>query len=124
MINDHPVHAILPIATLIGLLVRFLGSVISSEYGDYGLNDDTCFTLMVLLVRALGHSFPRDYIVIEGDSNDYVGKGFSGGKIAILPSTKSTFLAQINIIIGNIAFYGATAAMLIFAEGWRTFLRK
>ena len=47
-------------------------------------------------------------LTLEGDSNDYVGKGLSGGKIIVAPSPKATFKAEDNVIIGNTAFYGAT----------------
>jgi glutamate synthase (ferredoxin) len=46
---------------------------------------------------------------LEGDANDYVGKGLSGGKIAVFPPTGSRFPAEDNIIIGNVALYGATS---------------
>ena len=46
---------------------------------------------------------------LEGDANDYVGKGLSGGEIIIYPPRNSTFLSEENIIIGNVAFYGATS---------------
>ena len=46
---------------------------------------------------------------LEGDSNDYFGKGLSGGKLIVKPDAKSTFLAKENIIIGNVALYGATS---------------
>ena len=46
--------------------------------------------------------------MLEGDANDYVGKGLSGGKLILYPSKASTFIAEENIIIGNTAFYGAT----------------
>ena len=47
-------------------------------------------------------------LLLEGDSNDYVGKGLSGGKIAVFPSRDATFVAEDNVIIGNVALYGAT----------------
>src|SRR5687768_1376236 len=46
---------------------------------------------------------------LEGDANDYLGKGLSGGKIILFPPTGSTFVPEDNIIIGNVAFYGATS---------------
>ena len=46
---------------------------------------------------------------LEGDANDYVGKGLSGGKIIVYPPAGSTFAPEENIIIGNVAFYGATS---------------
>ena len=48
-------------------------------------------------------------INLEGDSNDYFGKGLSGGKLIVSPSKKSTYKAEENIIIGNVALYGATS---------------
>ena len=53
-------------------------------------------------------------IELEGDANDYVGKGLSGGKIIIYPPAGSTFIAEDNIIIGNVALYGATAGEVYF----------
>src|SRR4029077_20424240 len=53
---------------------------------------------------------PRgETLELEGDANDYVGKGLSGGKIIVYPSKKATFVPEDNILIGNVAFYGATA---------------
>ncbi len=47
--------------------------------------------------------------LLEGDANDYVGKGLSGGKIIVYPSAKATFVPEDNIIVGNVALYGATS---------------
>ena len=47
-------------------------------------------------------------MTIEGDANDYFGKGLSGGRLVIHPPARSTFAAETNIIIGNVALYGAT----------------
>jgi glutamate synthase (ferredoxin) len=47
-------------------------------------------------------------LTLEGDSNDYLGKGLSGGKIIVFPPKAATFVAEDNVIIGNVAFYGAT----------------
>ena len=52
---------------------------------------------------------------IEGDANDYVGKGLSGGRIIIYPSSAATFSAADNMIVGNVALYGATAGEVYFA---------
>src|SRR5204863_1403824 len=46
---------------------------------------------------------------LEGDANDYFGKGLSGGKLVAFPPAKATFVPEENIIIGNVAFYGATS---------------
>ena len=48
-------------------------------------------------------------LVLEGDSNDYCGKGLSGGRIVVLPPREATFVPEENVIIGNVAFYGATS---------------
>ena len=53
---------------------------------------------------------------LEGDANDYLGKGLSGGKIIVYPPKKSTFVAEENIIIGNVALYGATSGK-VFING-------
>ena len=51
---------------------------------------------------------------LEGDSNDYVGKGLSGGRVIIYPPHESTFVAEENVIIGNVALYGATGGRAFF----------
>ena len=51
---------------------------------------------------------------IRGDANDYVGKGLSGGKIIVAPSAESKFIPEKNILIGNVALYGATAGEAYF----------
>ena len=48
-------------------------------------------------------------LTLEGDSNDYIGKGLSGGRLIVYPPASSTFAAEENIIVGNVAFYGATS---------------
>ena len=53
-------------------------------------------------------------ITVEGDANDYVGKGLSGGKICIFPPKSSPFKSQENVIIGNVALYGATSGKAFF----------
>jgi len=53
-------------------------------------------------------------IELEGDANDYVGKGLSGGKITVYPDRRSTFNAEENILIGNVALYGATSGKAFF----------
>ncbi len=51
---------------------------------------------------------------LEGDANDYVGKGLSGGKIIVYPPRNSTFLPEENILIGNVVLYGATSGEAFF----------
>ena len=59
--------------------------------------------------QSFGAFVPRGMtLTLEGDANDYVGKGLSGGKIIVYPAKGSTFVAEENVIIGNVALYGAT----------------
>lgn len=88
-----------------------LGSEISRRYGDEGLPEDT---ISLSFVGSAGQSFgafiPKGLtLTLEGDANDYVGKGLSGGKIIIYPPREATFRAEDNVIIGNVAFFGATS---------------
>ena len=90
-----------------------LGSEISRRYGDEGLPEDT---ISLSFVGSAGQSFgafiPKGLtLTLEGDANDYVGKGLSGGKIIIYPPREATFRAEDNVIIGNVAFFGATVVV-------------
>ena len=93
---------------------RTVGSIISSEitklYGEEGLPEGT---IEVKFTGSAGQSFGAFAckgmtLKLFGDSNDYFGKGLSGGKIIVAPGLKSNFVAEKNIIIGNVALYGAT----------------
>lgn len=108
--NKEHVHVILPIHNVNRVVGTILGSDVTRRYGSEGLPNDT---IRLHFNGSAGQSFgafvPRGITLsLEGDANDYVGKGLSGGKIAIFPSEQSTFAAEENIIIGNVAFYGAT----------------
>ena len=54
-------------------------------------------------------------MTLEGDANDYVGKGLSGGRVVVFPPKKSTFVAEENIVIGNVVLYGATSGEAFFS---------
>lgn len=87
-----------------------LGSEITRKYGT-GLKEDT---YVIEAQGSGGQSFgafiPKGLTIeLEGDSNDYFGKGLSGGKLVAFPPKGSTFKADENIIIGNVALYGATS---------------
>lgn len=87
------------------------GSEISRRYGQEGLPEDT---IILSFVGSAGQSFgafaPRGMsLELEGDANDYIGKGLSGAKIIVYPPQTEGFVAEKNIIIGNVAFYGATS---------------
>ncbi|MCG7409008.1 glutamate synthase large subunit [Paenibacillus sp. ACRRX] len=88
-----------------------LGSEVTRKYGAAGLPEDTIrFNFVGSAGQSFGAFVPRGMtLTVEGDSNDYVGKGLSGGKLIVKPSAKATFAAEDNVIIGNTAFYGATS---------------
>ena len=88
-----------------------LGSEITRRHGVEGLPEDT---VKLNFKGSAGQSFgafiPKGVtLTLEGDANDYVGKGLSGGKIIVYPPQGSTFVSSENIIIGNVALYGATS---------------
>ena len=94
---------------------RSFGTMLSGEiaksYGDAGLSDDT---IKVYLEGSAGQSLGAFAakgltLVLEGDANDYLGKGLSGGKIIVYPPKKSIFDPSKNIIAGNTLLYGATS---------------
>jgi glutamate synthase (ferredoxin) len=91
-----------------------LGSEITRRYGPSGLPEDTIqFHFEGSAGQSLGAFIPPGLsLFVEGDANDYVGKGLSGGKIVIRPPKNATFAAEENIVIGNVALYGATAGEL------------
>jgi glutamate synthase (ferredoxin) len=105
------VSATLPIRNTNRVVATILGSELTRRYGPEGLPDDT---VRLHFQGSAGQSFgafvPRGItLILEGDSNDYIGKGLSGGKIIVYPPQGSTFVPEENIIIGNVAFYGATS---------------
>jgi glutamate synthase (NADPH) large chain len=109
---DHrtPVSATLPIRNINRAVGTMLGSAVTRRYGPDGLPADT---IQLSFNGSAGQSFgafvPRGVTLkLEGDANDYVGKGLSGGKIIVFPPREATFNAQENVVIGNVAFYGAT----------------
>jgi len=108
--NGEPVEAILPIKNINRTVGTILGSELTKKYGLDGLPEGT---VRLHFNGSAGQSFgafvPKFMtLILEGDSNDYLGKGLSGGKIVVYPPKASTFVAEENIITGNVAFYGAT----------------
>jgi glutamate synthase (NADPH/NADH) large chain len=88
-----------------------VGSEISKRYGEEGLPEDT---ITLRFTGSAGQSFgafvPKGVTMhLTGDSNDYVGKGLSGGKIIVAPPEESSIVSADNVIIGNVPFYGATS---------------
>ncbi len=101
----------LPITNSDRVVGTIIGSEITRRHGAEGLPEDT---VTLAFNGSAGQSFgafiPRGMtLVLAGDSNDYIGKGLSGGKIIVKPPPGSTFAPEENIIVGNVAFYGATS---------------
>ena len=99
---------------------RTVGTMLSSEivrkYGLAGLPEDT---IQIKFIGSAGQSFGAFLahgvtFTLAGDANDYVGKGLSGGKLILRPSNKSTFVAEENILIGNVVLYGAICGEAYF----------
>ena len=105
-----PVKATLPIINTNRVVGTITGSEITRKWGAKGLPEDT---VHLHFQGSAGQSFgaftPKGMTLeLEGDSNDYIGKGLSGAKIIVYPPAGSPFKADEQIIIGNVAFYGAT----------------
>ena len=108
--NGQTVKIELPIENSNRTVGAMLSGQISKKYGEDGLPEDT---INIKFEGSAGQSFGAFLakgisISLEGDSNDYMGKGMGGGKISIRPPKGATFVAEDNIIIGNVALYGAT----------------
>lgn len=116
--DAQPVKIELPISNVDQAVGTILGNEVTKAYGADGLTEGT---IDIRLRGAAGQSFgafiPRGIkLTLEGDSNDYVGKGLSGGTIVIRPDRESTYAAEQNIIAGNVIGYGATSGS-IFLRG-------
>jgi glutamate synthase (ferredoxin) len=106
----------LPIRNVNRTVGTILGSEITTRHGAEGLPDDT---IRIHFSGSAGQSFgaflPRGItLTLEGDANDYIGKGLSGGKLVVFPPREATFVAEENILIGNVALYGATSGEAYF----------
>jgi glutamate synthase (ferredoxin) len=104
------VVAELPIRNVHRVVGTIVGNEVTKVHGAAGLPDDT---ISIRFRGSAGQSFgafmPRGMtFVLEGDANDYFGKGLSGGRIVVYPPARSSYVPEENIIIGNVAFYGAT----------------
>ena len=116
--RGEKVRAELPIKNVDRVVGTIVGSEITKKHGPNGLPEDT---VLLKFNGSAGQSFgafmPKGMThELEGDANDYFGKGLSGGKLIVYPPKGSTFIAEDNIIIGNVALYGATAGE-IFVRG-------
>jgi glutamate synthase (NADPH/NADH) large chain len=114
--RKEPVDVRLPIRNVHRTVGTILGSEITRRYGPAGLPDDT---IRIHFTGSAGQSFgaflPRGVtLTLEGDSNDYIAKGLSGGKIIVYPPREATFVAEENILVGNVVLYGATSGEAYF----------
>jgi glutamate synthase (ferredoxin) len=109
--GKRPVNLAFPIRNANRATGTMLGYEITRRHGGAGLPDDT---ISLQFTGSAGQSFgafvPRGMtMVLIGDANDGFGKGLSGGKVIAFPPKRSTFKSEENIIVGNVALYGATA---------------
>ncbi len=99
---------------------RTVGAMLSGEiarrYGSAGLPDDTIrFHFSGSAGQSFGAFLAKGVtLTLEGDANDYVGKGLSGGRVIVYPPRTSTFLPEENMLVGNVVLYGATCGRGIF----------
>jgi len=112
----EPVGLRLPIRNINRTVGTLLGYEVTSRYGGEGLPDDT---IHIHFTGSAGQSFgaflPRGItFTLEGDANDYLAKGLSGGKIIVYPPRQATFVPEENILIGNVVLYGATSGEAYF----------
>ncbi len=108
--KDFNIYIEMPVQNTDRATGAMLSYEVSSRYGDAGLPDNT---IQCTFRGSSGQSFGAFLTKgitfrLEGDSNDYFGKGLSGGRLIAVPPAGSTFKAEENIIIGNTALYGAT----------------
>ena len=114
--QQKPVDIILPIVNTHRTVGTILGHHVTRRYGGAGLPEDT---IKIHFNGSAGMSFgaflPQGIsLTLEGDANDYIAKGLSGGKVIVYPPRQSTFIAEKNILIGNVAMYGATQGEAYF----------
>ncbi|HSY79790.1 MAG TPA: glutamate synthase-related protein, partial [Verrucomicrobiae bacterium] len=114
--NREPVEIHLPIRNVNRTVSTMLSAEVSRRFGAEGLPP---YTIQLHLKGSAGQSFgawlaPGVALHLEGDANDYCAKGLSGGFISVRPPKESTFKAEDNIIVGNVALYGATGGEAFF----------
>ena len=106
----------LPVRNTNRTVGTMLGSELTQRYGNNGLPDDTIdITLHGSAGQSFGAFLPSGITLrLWGDANDYVAKGLSGGKVIVRPPAEATFVPEENIVIGNVALYGATSGAAFF----------
>ncbi|MDG5765864.1 glutamate synthase large subunit [Balneolales bacterium ANBcel1] len=108
--EKKPVKAKLPIRNINRVVGTIVGSEITRAHGREGLPEDTIrLTFRGSAGQSFGAFTPKGMTLkLEGDANDYFGKGLSGGKLILSPDGNARFKPEDNIIVGNVSFYGAT----------------
>ncbi len=116
--DKTPVFATFDIRNIDRTIGTLLSNEISKKYGSAGLPDNTInFKFKGSAGQSFGAFAAKGIsFELEGEGNDYVGKGLSGAQLAIYPSERATFVPEDNIIIGNVALYGATSGE-VFIRG-------
>jgi glutamate synthase domain-containing protein 3 len=114
--NKAPIEIKLPIRNVHRTVGAMLSGEIARRYGSAGLPDET---IRFEFTGSAGQSFGAFLakgvtLTLEGDANDYVGKGLSGGRLIVYPPRDSTFLPEQNILVGNVVLYGATSGEAYF----------
>jgi glutamate synthase (ferredoxin) len=114
--NRAPVKLSLPVRNIHRTVGTMLSGEIARRYGSAGLPEDT---VQIHFTGCAGQSFGAFLakgvtLRLEGDANDYVGKGLSGGRLIIYHSHQSEFVPEENILIGNVCLYGATSGEAFF----------
>jgi glutamate synthase (ferredoxin) len=114
--HKERVQLAMPIKNVNRTVGTMLGSELTRLHGFNGLPDDT---IDITFTGSAGQSFgafvPSGITLrLIGDANDYAGKGLSGGKIIVAPPPEATFVPEENIVIGNVALYGATSGAAFF----------
>jgi glutamate synthase (NADPH/NADH) large chain len=111
LLDATPVTLELPVRNVNRTVGTMLGSFVSRRYGAQGLPDNTIdITFRGSAGQSFGAFLPRGISMrLYGDANDYVGKGLSGGYIAVRPDESAPFEPEKNVIAGNVIAYGATS---------------
>ncbi|WP_141736874.1 glutamate synthase large subunit [Oligoflexus tunisiensis] len=114
LMQRHPVQLDLQVANTDRAVGTMLSSEISRQHGGYGLRDNSIY---LNCKGSAGQSFMAFgakgiTAVLEGEVNDYCGKGLSGAKVVVVPPEESAIMAESNVICGNVTLYGATSGFL------------
>ncbi len=111
-----PVEFVLPIRNVDRTVGAMLSGEIARKHGSKGLEPESIhFRFTGSAGQSFGAFLSRGVTLeLEGDANDYVGKGLSGGRLLVYPPRNSSFLPEANILIGNVVLYGATSGEAFF----------